>query len=199
MFIFLSKFLPLFIYPIGLLCVLIVIAILLSNRVRMQRALLIMALLLIVISGNRYVALSLVRSLEWQYLPPTDIPEGEVVVVLGGATDSALPPRTNVEVNGAADRILYAARLYQEGLADHILLSGGYISWQVNGSSNPADEMADILNLAGVPDEVLWLETESRNTYENALFARQLLEKKGIKRVLLVTSASHMPLSLIHI
>ena len=195
MFIFLSKFLPLFFYPIGLLCVLLIVVLIISKRPKLQKTLIIIALLMIVITGNRYIALSLVRSLEWQYLPPADIPEEEVMVVLGGATDAAIYPRTNVEVNGAADRILYAARLYHDGKAKNILLSGGNISWLENGSSTPAAEMADILDLTGVPDDVIWLETTSRNTYENALYCSQILEEKGINKILLVTSASHMPRS----
>jgi uncharacterized SAM-binding protein YcdF (DUF218 family) len=53
--------------------------------------------------------------------------------------------------------------------------------------------MAEILKMLGVPEEVLWYETESRNTYENALFTRRILEEKGIDRIVLVTSAMHMP------
>ena len=36
------------------------------------------------------------------------------------------------------------------------------------------------------------LEGNSRNTYENALYTRQIIEKHGWREVLLVTSASHM-------
>ena len=47
--------------------------------------------------------------------------------------------------------------------------------------------------MMGVPPEALWLDTDSRNTYENAVNSRALLEPKGIKKISLVTSASHMP------
>ena len=195
MFIFLSKFLPLLIYPIGLTFILLVISILVANRKRVQKAIIIFIIILLGVSGNRFVALSLVRSLEWQYLPPQEIPQGEVIVVLGGATDAAVNPRTGVEVNGAADRILYASRLYHEGKAEHLLLSGGNISWLGTQSSTPAGEMAEILELLNVPRDAMWLEDESRNTYENALYCSKILKEKGISRVLLVTSAVHMPRS----
>ena len=35
----------------------------------------------------------------------------------------------------------------------------------------------------------------SRNTYENALYSRQFLQEKGINQIILVTSAFHMPRS----
>lgn len=46
-----------------------------------------------------------------------------------------------------------------------------------------------------VPEEAIWRQGESRNTYEDARFSANLLHEKGIERVLLVTSAFHMPRS----
>ena len=53
--------------------------------------------------------------------------------------------------------------------------------------------MANILTTVGVPREALWLEPVSRNTYENAVETRKILEHQGISRIILVTSALHMP------
>jgi uncharacterized SAM-binding protein YcdF (DUF218 family) len=99
-----------------------------------------------------------------------------------------------VEVNGAGDRVLYAAWLYRQGKAPYVLLTGGRIAWLGTGDS-PAGDMASLLELMGVPPDAIWLESESRNTYENAVNSRQILEAKGIQRILLVTSAMHMPRS----
>ena len=41
----------------------------------------------------------------------------------------------------------------------------------------------------------LWLETNSRNTYENAVETKKILDARGIDRIVLVTSAMHMPRS----
>jgi uncharacterized SAM-binding protein YcdF (DUF218 family) len=89
--------------------------------------------------------------------------------------------------------MLYAARLYKQGAAPHLLLSGGNIDWMSSDESSPAADMADIMILMGVPQDALWLETKSLNTYENALYCRQILQAKGINRIILVTSAMHMP------
>ncbi|MGL5196996.1 MAG: YdcF family protein, partial [Chroococcales cyanobacterium] len=49
----------------------------------------------------------------------------------------------------------------------------------------------------GVPPSAILLEPYSLNTYQNAVEVRKLLEARNIeKRVLLVTSATHMPRSL---
>ena len=193
MFVFLSKLLPLFAYPLGLACILLLLSLLFRRRRRLQTGLLIAAVALLWLSSSRWVAFSLVRSLEWRYLPPAVVSKTDVIVVLGGATESAQPPRTTVEINSAGDRVLYAARLYQMGKAAHILLSGGNITWLQTRTSTPAEEMADIITMIGVPQEALWFQAESQNTYEDALLCKKFLEQKGINRILLVTSAMHMP------
>jgi len=48
----------------------------------------------------------------------------------------------------------------------------------------------------GVPDKDIIVESESRNTLENATFTKEILNKKAVgKNVLLITSAIHMPRS----
>lgn len=194
MSVFLSKLLPLFVYPLGLACLLIAGALLLQRYKRIQNILTGAALVVIAVCGNRWTAASLARSLEWRFLPIDPAPRAEVIVVLGGATTSADYPRQSVEINGAGDRLLYAARLYGQGLADHILVSGGGLDWLPRRTSQ-AQEMADVLKFLGVPAEAIWLEPESRNTYENAVFTARLLQPQGIQRILLVASAMHMPRS----
>lgn len=194
MFVFLSKFLPPFVYPLGLACILLLIVLIRAQLPRLQKAALLAAFLLLWLGGNRWTAMSLARSLEWQYLPPAEYPGAEVLVVLGGGTLSADAPRPMVELNSAGDRVLYAARLYQQGNAANILLSGGYLGWTERDGS-PAQEMADLLQMMGVPQEALWLEPNSRNTYENAQNSAKILQEKGISKILLLTSAWHMPRS----
>jgi len=64
-----------------------------------------------------------------------------------------------------------------------------------DGSATPAEDMAEILASLDVPPEAMIIEDRSRNTYENALYAKELLEERGISKILLVTSAMHMPRS----
>jgi uncharacterized SAM-binding protein YcdF (DUF218 family) len=195
MFVFLSKLLPRLVYPVGLTSILIILALVLHKRRRWQRALLVSAFVLLWLGGNRWVAFSLARSLEWRYLPQGEIPNAEAIVVLGGGTEAPLAPRPGVEINGAGDRVLYAAALYHQGKAPYLLLTGGRLSWNVTGST-PASEMAALLKTLNVPEEALWLEPDSQNTYENAVNSRAILERQGIHQIILVTSALHMPRSL---
>ncbi|MCB8984670.1 MAG: YdcF family protein [Ardenticatenaceae bacterium] len=196
MFIFLSKFLPVFVYPLGITILLIVTAVFVKKRPYLQRALLITAVLILWLSSTRPVAFALTRSLEQQYRPPAEWPAAEAIVVLGSGAEPQVPPRTTVEVNKAGDRELLAAQLYRQGKADKIVVTGGVVPW-LNPEDMPsgADSMAALLQILDVPPEALVLETQSRNTYENALFTRQILAESGEQRILLVTSATHMPRS----
>jgi uncharacterized SAM-binding protein YcdF (DUF218 family) len=195
MFVFLSKFLPLLVYPIGLTCLLILIALIFSEKRRVRNTFMGLALIMLWVGGNRWVSASLVRSLETKIIPPVTIPAADMIVVLGGGTESYGPPRAAVELNGAGDRVLYAARLYREGIAPRLLLSGGNITWLGSRPSTPAEEMKEVLVFMGIPEDALWLQPNSQNTYEDALFSARMLKEEGIKRIVLVTSAMHMPRS----
>jgi len=195
MFVFLSKFLPPLVYPLGLAVILLVGALVFTRKAKLHNALIITAILLLLIGSNRWFAYTLARSLEWQYLPQENIPQADVIVVLGGGTESAQYPRPTVEINSAGDRVLYAAYLYKEGKAPAILVSGGNIVWLGGRTMTPAQEMAEVLMMMGVPEEDIWLQPESQNTQEDAAYSAQMLKEKGAERVLLVTSAMHMPRS----
>ncbi len=52
--------------------------------------------------------------------------------------------------------------------------------------------MAELLEFMGVPAENMLLEPASSNTWENGAKTLPLLQARGIRRILLVTSAYHM-------
>ncbi|MCD4672189.1 MAG: YdcF family protein [Anaerolineaceae bacterium] len=193
MFVFLSKFLPQFIYPAGLVCLLLILALIFQRRKKWQNTVIGLALAVLIIAGNRWAAYGLTRSLEWRHLPPAELPQVEAIVVLGGGTEPHQSPRPIVELNSAGDRALYAAYLYQQGHAPHLLLSGGNIDWLYAQESTPAGQMAAVLEMMNVPASAIWLEPESLNTYENAVNCARILADKDIQRIILVTTATHMP------
>ncbi len=197
MFLYLSKLLPLFFYPLGLVCISLLLSlVMLWKRPRTAAIAICFALIVLLLGSNGWVSHSLVRSLEWQNLPPAEIPHAEAIVVLGGATKPALPPRPTVDLNQHGNRIIYAAQLYRQKKAPVIILSGGRIDWAGQGHSE-SEDMATILTSIGIPTEALIQEPNSLNTYQNAVYVKKILESRGIHRVLLVTSAIHMPRSLL--
>jgi uncharacterized SAM-binding protein YcdF (DUF218 family) len=193
MFVYLSKLLPLFIYPLGLGCILLIVALASEKHKKLRRALMITALVVLWLGSNRWVSYALARSLEWRNLPPETTPQAEVIVVLGGGTESADYPRPMTEINSAGDRVLYASELYHAGAAPLILVSGGNLEFSSARGTTPAEEMTELLMLTGVPETAIWPQTQSQNTYEDAYYSAQMLKEKQITEVILVTSAMHMP------
>jgi uncharacterized SAM-binding protein YcdF (DUF218 family) len=196
MFFFLSKLLPLFIYPVGFAGLMMAIALLTlrKQRVKTARNCIALALIYLLVAGNATVANAFVKSLEWQNLP-TDLPKAEAIVVLGGATRSAIPPRPSVDLMEEGDRVIRAAQLYRQGKAPIVVLSGGRVDWQ-GGGAPESEDMARLLQEMGVPATAMLQDPTSLNTYENAVNVKKILQEKKIQRVLLVTSAMHMPRSL---
>jgi uncharacterized SAM-binding protein YcdF (DUF218 family) len=56
--------------------------------------------------------------------------------------------------------------------------------------------MVQILTSIGIPASAIVQDPTSLNTYQNAVNVRAILKQRGIRKVLLVTSAMHMPRSL---
>ncbi|MBD2293696.1 YdcF family protein [Anabaena sphaerica FACHB-251] len=196
MFLYLSKLLPLFFYPLGLASISLIVALVtLWKRPKIAAICISLSLTLLLVCSNAWVAKNLVRSLEWQNIPATEIPKAEAIVVLGGATKSGIWPRPTVDLSESGDRVIYAAQLYRQKKAPIIILSGGRIDWRGGGSPESAD-MATILTSIGIPSEAIIQEPDSLNTYQNAVNVKKILESRGIKKVLLVTSAMHTPRSL---
>lgn len=195
MFYALSKLLPLLIYPAGLTCVLLIIALVLRRQRRKVARWVAAALLIIALSGNRIVSIILVQSLEWRMppLPIEHVKPADAIVVLGGCTQEGQAPRPTHEIGEAGDRLLYAAYLYRKGLAPYMVVSGGYGPLYNPGDLSEAAVMAELLISLGVPQDVIVLEERSRNTYENAVYTYPILASHGWQRIILVTSALHMP------
>lgn len=197
MFLFLSKLLPLLVYPLGFALLLLVVTLWAMWRRRQRLALgtTTLALIVLLMSSNEWVATRFVQSLEWRHLPPDPVPTAEAIVVLGGSTRPADFPRPWVDVMEAGDRTLHAAQLYNADKAPKLILSGGRVNWRQGGPSE-SNDMAQIAMAMGVPEAAILEDPTSLNTYQNAVNVKAILEQEGINQVLLVTSAMHMPRSL---
>lgn len=123
------------------------------------------------------------------------LPDYELGIVLTGVVNLEQEPHDRVHFNKGADRILHAIQLYKLGKIKKILVTGG--SGKLTGDQrSEAPELKKVLLFCGVPDSVIILETESRNTHENALFSKKVIDSLGLKgNKLLITSAFHMPRS----
>jgi len=78
--------------------------------------------------------------------------------------------------------------LYRRGLAPTlVLLGGGH-----GGGSTEADVRAEQARLHGVPAQAILTETRVHTTREEAVRVKALLQSRGARTILLVTSAGHL-------
>lgn len=193
----LSKILPPFILPDGLTCLLLFAAIWpLHKRPRAAWGAATAGLVLLLLASTPLVSRLLVASIEAESIRGEPPPSADAIVVLGGGAWPAQPPRHVVELAGAtANRVLYAAKLYRDNKAPIVILSGGRLPW-IKTLPPVSQEMAEVIEMMGVPSSAVVQESESGNTYQNAARTRAILEQRNLHRVLLVTSALHMPRAL---
>jgi uncharacterized SAM-binding protein YcdF (DUF218 family) len=125
--------------------------------------------------------------LEQRYQAPAiaALPEVDAIVVLGGGS---LAPTSE-----GSGRLGLAAQAWFARRAPYILVSGGGGRMGNGRGRSEAAKMARALNAMGVPASALVLEDRSRNTRENAAMTAALARERGGHRVVLVTSALHMP------
>lgn len=104
-----------------------------------------------------------------------------IVVFAGGVGESGRPGQ------GYEERVQYAVELYKKGYAGSIIFSSGYRYV----FEEPLVMKALAVSL-GVPEDTIILDDRARNTYENVKFAKEILEKHGWNRTLLISSPYHM-------
>jgi uncharacterized SAM-binding protein YcdF (DUF218 family) len=194
----LSKLVPLALYPLGL-ALLLQIGGLLARRRRWGRWLSAGGIALLALASMPWVSRQLLWGLEEPAarVTPNTLPQADAVVVLGGGLQPALPPRREVEVNDAGDRLLTGVGLVRTGLAPWLLVSGGRVTFRAGDPSPTEAQSARELALRlGIPAERILLSGKARNTAEEARALERMARARGWRSVLLVTSASHMMRSL---
>jgi uncharacterized SAM-binding protein YcdF (DUF218 family) len=115
----------------------------------------------------------------------------DAIIVLGAGRERGdLAWGADQPTGVALERERYAARLAKaSGLP--ILTSGGlHYGTPPSEARLMADSLRDDFGVT-----VRWQEERSRTTWENALFSAEMLLPQGIKRVVVVTQAWHMPRS----
>ena len=109
----------------------------------------------------------------------------DCMIVLGGGID----PASGAPKATLAYRLDRAAELYRAGYAPAIIVSGG------QGLDEPISEaqsMRDYLIALGIPEASIIMEASSVNTEENMAFSRALMDERGYKSALVVTSDYHL-------
>lgn len=188
-----SVFLKLF-YPTSIALLLLIAAAIVKRR-GLRRACYGLGLAVLLVCGNGCVVRELTVRLESAYTPPNPLPTADAIVVLSGGIRAATPPRPTMEVNEAGDRVLYGAELFRRGKAPQIIVTGD-VGPGTFGRRPEAEDMAELMRMIGIPGSAIVLETAAQNTHEHGVNLCPMFASRNIHRVLLVTTATHMPRSM---
>lgn len=150
-----------------------------------------------------YTAISgiLLRSLEYRY-PPLNVttapdttgndavaPVKWIVVLGGGHTSDPGIPTASQLSRESLIRLIEAIHLYKKIPGSKLILSEGKVFDPIPG----AETMSEVAQVMGVNQEDIILESESRDTVDEARLIKPIV---GSDTFILVTSASHIPRSL---
>jgi uncharacterized SAM-binding protein YcdF (DUF218 family) len=193
----LTKAVGILLTPPGIIVVLAVLGLLLQRRSRFAGTVVVsVGIGLLYVLSLPVVGNALLGSLERSTVALPRIEDirasADAIVVLGGGRDADQPQYGGDTVSKfTLERLRYAARLRRAtGLP--ILVSGG----SVFGAGVSEAELMRQALARDFQVTTDWVENRSRNTMENAIYSRPILEAARKNRVWLVTDAWHMPRAL---
>ena len=142
----------------------------------------------------------LARTLTGGYGPIASAAEaagaGAVVLLSGGSkTVRAAGGRLPLVTQPSALRVLETARVYRLLGDPIVIVSGGVTDPEAHALPESEAIRAAVVAL-GVPASRIVLESESRNTHEEAVVLKRMLAERGVDRFVIVTSPLHMGRSL---
>ena len=134
----------------------------------------------------------LASHLEYTFEPPQALPdESAGIILLGGAFNRpAMQQTKQIVYTIAAGRVLEFALLAKRYPEVPLILSGGGVP--VDSVASEAHITLEMMHKLGFDPQRIILEEYSKNTFENALFAKQILNPQPQQKWALVTSAIHM-------
>ena len=141
----------------------------------------------IFIFGNEFLYTKL--AIAWQPKPVHISQQYQAGILLGGIC--TFDKYGNGYMNSSSDRLIAACTLYKTGIIKKIVIAAGNIDkYKPNEAAYLSVRMAEL----GIDKADIIIEGRSRNTFENAVFAKQKIDSIHLlPPYVLVTSAMHMP------
>ncbi|MBB3235022.1 YdcF family protein [Phyllobacterium endophyticum] len=199
MFFTLSKILWFFAEPLNLSILLIglaVVALLIARR-RIALTAAACAFLILAIGAWTSLGALMMHPLEDRFPRPASLPDRiDGIIVLGGGFEGGVNlVRGGYEVNSSGDRFVEAAILAARYPGAKVVVTGGSGNLLLKGEGDGTTAPRLLAALGVAPDRLI-MESQSRNTYENAVLTKEMVKPQPGQTWLLITSAFHMPRSM---
>ena len=195
MFFLLSKILAFLLTPIIWIIGLFIFSFITRNEKRKKRSRITVLALLLFFTNTAFYNTAM-HLWEIPAVMDKDIKQTyDAGIVLGGVLNYD-PTMDKIQFNKSNDRLMHAVDLYEKGRIRKIVFVGGSGSL-LHPEFKEAEHIKKFLLTLGIPDSNIVIETESKNTHENAVNIKAILDKKIPNgKFLLITSAFHMRRSL---
>lgn len=188
----LHKLLPVFVLPIGLLIILVVLGTLKQWRRVVFFSLAGFYLLCTPLVGNWLIGR--IEAVHPRFRVG-EIGSAEAVLVLGGVLGGSSPPGYLPNWSEAVERFEAGVALVQADVAARLLFTGG-VAPKNSAAQSEGARMRELAIGRGVPADRIVVLPAVRNTADEARVLAGYLRENPAKRVILVTSAWHMPRSM---
>lgn len=122
----------------------------------------------------------------------------DAAIVMGGFSSVNKESGNVIFVEDRADRLWEAVRLYKDGKIRKILITGDPATLYHPDGSSTAELFLKYMEDFGIPREAFILEQMAKNTHENALFSKEIIEREHLdpNNLLLITSSTHIDRSM---
>lgn len=139
----------------------------------MKRSFAVLGIVLLIVAGLYFFHPLILDRMAKFLVVRDNLEKADVIVVLGG------------DSNG--ERVEEAVKLYKQGYAKHVLMSGGPLAWNLTHAQWMKKQAVE----SGVPEKSILLQDKSRSTIDDANFSLPIIVDHNFKSVILVTSPPH--------
>lgn len=136
------------------------------------------------------IALLFISGWEVEGVKIEEVEHHQVGIVLGGGFEYD-NDRERLSIRRGGDRVWVAIQLFQRGKLDYLLLTGKNGDL-VDKGLDESNQLKQILVQNGIPEDRILVDSESLNTYQNAVNSKAILDSLNAESTLLITSALHM-------
>jgi uncharacterized SAM-binding protein YcdF (DUF218 family) len=185
-----SKILVFLYYPFNWIIILVLVACL-SRKILIRKRFLKIALAIFIVFSNKFIYNKVSLAYQPKPLSIKSLGNYNAGILLGGIAGY---DKENVGYFGqSSDRFIQTLQLYKLGKIKKIIVSGGSSKILYKEKDEASFIYQSFLN-CGLDSNDIIIESKARNTEENFIFSKMILDSLNIKNdVIIITSAFHVP------
>ncbi len=185
----LSKIFVFLLSPLSWILLFLILATFNRNNQR-RKKFLVTAIVLSLFFSNTFIFDRFMHAWEVKAVPEKSLSYYDAAIVLTGMATYD-PANDRLEFNDRTDRLMQAMKLYSEKKIGKIILCGSPSTLNANDSME-SYRLKTFLTELGIPTTDIIVESQSRNTHENAVYMKKLLGDNYQKKYMLITSGFHL-------